>query len=66
MLKEHVELITPIDPDELAMMQRVFDHVCNVRQIQKRGHEATTLAASIVNMYQHGIRDERQLTLMML
>jgi hypothetical protein len=64
MLKDHVRLLQGIDPDELSLLQRVFDRACEAKLVEKRSDLAVDLAAQIINLYQHGVRDEQQLLTM--
>lgn len=66
MLVDHINLLTPVEPDELQMLQRVFDQACATKAVQKRSRRAEELAATIITYYQHGIREERQLYLMVI
>ncbi|MDR6820805.1 hypothetical protein J2X76_006005 [Neorhizobium sp. 2083] len=66
MLLKHVQVLDPIEPEEMEMLQRVFDQVCNVRGFRKQTPEAVDVARLIMNLYQHGIRLERQLIAMVL
>lgn len=61
MIKEHVNHDGVIMPDELAMLQRVFDTA-----IARKGHdrdsmEAAILAARVMDLFLRGIREETQL-----
>lgn len=61
MIKEHVNQDGVIMPDELAMLQRVFDTA-----IARKGHdrdsmEAAILAARVMDLFLRGIREETQL-----
>lgn len=53
----------PIAPLELEMLQRVFDHQCELRSIEPSSVDAENLAALVVSLYQHGVRQEPQLGL---
>ncbi|CAN7623854.1 hypothetical protein [Neorhizobium sp. LjRoot104] len=66
MLIAHVHVLDPIEPDELATLQRVFDQACKVRGFQKHTPEAVEIAILIVSLYQHGVLNERQLTAMVI
>lgn len=52
----------PIDPIELAMLQRIFDNACESRDLNKTGLDAENLAAMLVQLFEHGIRKEHQLS----
>jgi hypothetical protein len=66
MLIKHVHVLDPIEPDELSMLQRVFDQACKVRGIQKQTPEAVEVAILIISLYQHGVLNERQLIAMVI
>ncbi len=66
MLLKHVQVLDPVEPEEMEMLQRVFDQACNVRGFRKQTPEAVDLARLIMNLCQHGIRQERQLIAMVL
>jgi hypothetical protein len=51
-------------PEEIATLQRVFDQTCNALGIQKKSSQAEGLAATLVNLYERGVRTEEQLTAM--
>jgi hypothetical protein len=50
-----------ISPNELDMLQRVFERECELRSIGRNQREADDLAALVVALYQQGIRDESRL-----
>jgi hypothetical protein len=54
----------PIDPVGLAMLQRIFDSACKTRNIARGGTDGENLAATLVQLYEQGIRQEHQLTLL--
>jgi hypothetical protein len=43
--------------EEVALCQRVFDHVISVRQITT-DTEREDLAQRVIHSYQHGVKDE--------
>ena len=47
------------------MLQRVFDQVCQQRGLAKQSREAASVAASLMAIFQSGIRGEKQLLAMM-
>ena len=62
MFKAHISVLdVPILPDDVSMLQRVFDRACETRGIAKTETEATELAASLVEVFQHGVTDESRL-----
>lgn len=50
-----------IRPEDLAMLQRVFDRACAASNVSKRTPQAEGLAATLFRLYQEGIRDEDKL-----
>lgn len=54
----------PVDPIELAMLQRVFDSICTTRSLSKGSPDAEQMAAVLVDLFAHGIRSEHHLTTM--
>lgn len=65
MLEKHVRPATPIEPEELTILQEVFDKICERRGIRKNTEAAERAAADLIDLYQHGIRNERQLLVML-
>jgi hypothetical protein len=65
MLHRHVQLTFEIEPGELGMLQRVFDQILNRRAIVPESEAAGRIAADLIMLFQHGIRDERQLLAML-
>lgn len=51
-----------ISPGELQMLQRVFDSVCDRKDLPKASRDAQDMAATIVGLYENGLREEQQLT----
>lgn len=64
MLKDHARLLQTIDPDELRLLQRVFDRACEAKLIQKGSDLAVDLAVQVINLYQHGVQEEHKLYLL--
>ncbi|MFN7092477.1 MAG: hypothetical protein ACK4P4_18235 [Allorhizobium sp.] len=50
-----------ISPAELQMLQRVFDSACGRRDLHKASRDAQDMAATIVGLYENGLREEQQL-----
>ena len=48
-------------PDQLAMLQRVFDRTCAASGIEKRTPQAEGLAATILRLFHEGVQDEEKL-----
>ena len=49
-----------LNDDEVALCQRVFDHVVLAKQV-KSDAERQDLATRIIQSYQHGVTDEEAL-----
>lgn len=60
-MEEHAFAL-PMSPDELDMLQRVFERECELRSIGRNQQEGGDLAALIVALYQQGIQDEAALS----
>jgi hypothetical protein len=65
MIGDHAEVPPAISPEELDMLQRVFDRICQQRGLTKQSREAASVAASLMALFQSGIRSEKQLLAMM-
>jgi hypothetical protein len=50
-----------IQPEEICLLQRVFDHLCSDANLATDSHQAELLGASIIEMFQSGTRDEAAL-----
>ncbi|MCK8780018.1 hypothetical protein M0654_08475 [Rhizobium sp. NTR19] len=48
-------------PEQLAMLQRVFDDACEASGIKKGTSRAEGLAAVLMKLYNSGIRDQTTL-----
>ena len=48
-------------PEEVATLQRVFDHTCTTLGIKKKSMQAEGLAATLFALYERGVRTEKQL-----
>ncbi|AHF83887.1 hypothetical protein RLEG3_19670 [Rhizobium leguminosarum bv. trifolii WSM1689] len=48
---------TVLSDEEVALCQRVFDHISSVRQITT-DTEREDLAQRVIYSYQHGVKDE--------
>ncbi|CAN7632227.1 hypothetical protein [Neorhizobium sp. LjRoot104] len=42
MLLKHVQVLDPIEPEEMEMLQRVFDQVCNTVVFESRRPRQST------------------------
>ncbi|MGR9225102.1 hypothetical protein [Rhizobium leguminosarum] len=47
---------TVLGDEEVALCQRVFDHISSMRQITDTERE--DLAQRVIHSYQHGVKDE--------
>ena len=56
---------TSLSPSELARLQVVFDLACLRRNISIESKDAEDVAALLLDLYQHGIREEEQLLAML-
>ena len=65
MLQNHNAAASAIEPNELQMLQRVFDLACQRRGIAKNTSKAQLLAADVIDLFQHGVRSEAQLIAML-
>ncbi|CAN7736021.1 hypothetical protein [Neorhizobium sp. LjRoot104] len=64
MITEHVRFApsAPLQPEELDLLQRVFDVTCAEVGIEKKSLQAEGLAATLLKLFQSGMRDEKELT----
>lgn len=58
-------IFTPVDPPQLAMLQRVFDGTCRNRGFAPHTFEAEELAVLLIELYSHGVRKEPHLRAML-
>jgi hypothetical protein len=54
-------LTNTFEPSELAFLQRFFDDVCAERGLTGGSPAANDLAAQIIQLYQQGVREVRDL-----
>ncbi|WP_312367566.1 hypothetical protein [Ensifer sp.] len=54
-----------IDEDQLKMLQRVFRHACSSNELEPESDEADTLGASLIQIFQRGVRSELALMQML-
>jgi len=54
-----------LSPDELAVCQRVFDHICNVKQLTLDMHREE-IAKQILMAYRDGVKSETSLIRLLL
>lgn len=64
-IKDHVGIAAAIPPNELEMLQRVFNRVCERRGMTSDHAAAKIVAGRLISLFQHGIRSERQLLTML-
>jgi hypothetical protein len=51
----------PVNPEQLTLLQQVFDRACQEHQIDKASPDAEALALILVNSLQKGKDDEEKL-----
>lgn len=51
----------PVGPDQLAMLQEVFDRTCDQHNIARRSPDAEALALILVNSMQKGLSEKEKL-----
>ncbi len=51
----------PVNPEQLTLLQQVFDRACEEHQIDKGSPDAEALALILVNSLQKGKDDEEKL-----
>ncbi len=61
MLREHTPSASALNPEDLSMLQQVFDRICDKRGIIKHTGRASDVAGDLIDLFQHGIRNEVQL-----
>jgi hypothetical protein len=54
-----------IRPEQLNMLQRVFDRACTKARIRKNTPQAEGLAATLLHLFQTGTEEEDQLVAML-
>lgn len=54
-------LTSTFEPNELAFLKRFFDGLCAERGLVGESLAANDLAARIIQLYQQGVRDEKDL-----
>jgi len=60
---EHTDFthVDPLQPEDLDLLQRVFDATCAEAGIEKKSRQAEGLAATLLKLFQSGVRDEQKL-----
>jgi hypothetical protein len=56
---------SPMQEDDVALCQRVYEHICMARHIATDG-EREELAIQILHFYQHGVKDQGSLERLLL
>ena len=54
-------LTNTLEPQDLAFLKRFFDGICAERGLAGESPAASNLAAQIIQLYQQGIRNEKDL-----
>jgi hypothetical protein len=52
---------TALDPEQLAMLQGVFDRACAASAISRTSLRGEGLAATLLQLFQEGVQDETRL-----
>jgi hypothetical protein len=63
-MSDKVHSTKPIEPLDLAMLQRVLDGTCSTHSFPKESCEAREAAALLITLFNHGIRQEQHLAAM--
>jgi len=51
----------PMHPDHVELCQRVFNAACTARDIDSDSDAREPVAAYVLTLYRHGVRDEQEL-----
>ena len=65
MLQNHDPIAAAVEPEDLKMLRRVVEEICDRRGIVQDSGRATDIAADVINLFQHGVRREAQLVVML-
>jgi|TARA_R110002012_G_scaffold155562_2_gene316450 hypothetical protein len=65
MLQDHLPPRSAFQPEDLELLQRVFENACARRGIVGEAPQAAELAAMLIDLFQCGIRGEKQLLTML-
>lgn len=65
MLQHNPSIASAVEPDELDMLQGIFEEVCRNRGIIKGSDTATQLASDLIHLFQTGVRDPQKLQAML-
>ncbi|OJF95450.1 hypothetical protein [Pararhizobium antarcticum] len=60
------KVLPDISPEDLGMLQRIFNDVCRRKGLAIDSPEAADDAARVIHLFQHGIRSEIKLTRMLM
>jgi hypothetical protein len=62
MITQHLtDLKEAVRPEQLNMLQRVFDRACEAAHIAKQTPQAEGLAATLFHLFKSGIEEEEKL-----
>ncbi|MFC5446358.1 hypothetical protein [Rhizobium halophytocola] len=61
MIEKHANMSGMLAPDDLQVLQKIFDIICEKRHIAKNSIEAKREARILLDIYMAGIRSESQL-----
>ncbi|MCY1669299.1 hypothetical protein [Rhizobium sp. SL86] len=61
MIKEHTAIEGVLTPEELALLQRIFDDALKGTGYSKQSLEANLLASLVIHLYLRGVRNEDSL-----
>jgi hypothetical protein len=65
MLQNHDPIASAMEPDDLRMLRRVVEQICDRRGIIKDSERASDIATDVIDLFQHGVRLEAQLLAML-
>lgn len=61
MFTSHIQLWPIFSPEDLQLLQRVFDQLCASKGLEKSTEEAKVLAQRLFVSYRLGVKDEAAL-----
>lgn len=61
MLQNHNPIVGAIEPEDLQMLQKVLEKMCDQRGIIKSSARAADIATDVISLFQLGVRREDQL-----
>ena len=65
MIEHFANDVPAIGPDDLAMLEGALDEILLRRAVAKDTDAASRIAVDLISLFQHGIRDKRQLLAML-